>query len=335
MALIDVVEWNNSEGDIIYRFPEGDISLGAQLIVRENQQAILFKEGQALDTFGPGRHTLTTGNIPLLEKLINLPFGGKTPFPAEVYFINITEIPDMKWGTKTPIQLQDPVYQIPIPVRAFGAYSLRIRDVKPFLIMATGTWQATDTDSIGGSMRDQVIIPRVKDLIAEFMIKQKITILQMVAYQDEIAAAGKAKMVEEFESFGLELLRFSVESINYPEDDEMVQRLKKALADNMEINVQGANYDKRRTYDTVEKAASNEGMAGAAMGAGMGFGMGNTMGQNMNNMMAANTNMNNQGGAPAAEDPMAKLEKLKKMADAELITQEEYEAKKKDILAGM
>ena len=116
MALIDVVEWKNKPGEVLYRFPEGAISLGAQLIVMENQEAIFFREGRALDSFGPGRHTLKTGNIPILEKLINIPFGGKTPFPAEVYFINKTEIPNLKWGTKTPIDLQDPLYNIAVPI---------------------------------------------------------------------------------------------------------------------------------------------------------------------------------------------------------------------------
>lgn len=350
MALIDVVQWNNAKDEIIYRFPEGDISLGAQLIVRENQEAILFREGQALDSFSAGRHTLETGNIPVLEKIINLPFGGKSPFPAEIFFINKTEIPNLKWGTRQPITVQDPTYNIPIPVRAFGSYSIRIRELKAFVIMATGTWQAYDSDTIGSALREQVIMPRLKDLIAEFMIKQKITILHMAAYQDEIAAAGRAKMLEEFDSFGIELVRFAIESVNYPEDDEMVKRLQNALADNMEVNVQGDNYKLRRTFDTMEKAAENEGMAGSAMGAGMGFGMGNQMGNQMNQMMGGAMNQNNGEGQPQgqqqgqqqgqdgggqADDPMAKLQKLKQMYESELISEEEYEAKKKEILATM
>ncbi len=282
MALLDVVEWNNQPGEVINRFKEGDIAMGSQLIVKEGQEAIFFKDGQALDAFGPGRHTLSSGNIPILEKLINLPFGGKTPFPAEVYFINKTEIPNVKWGTKQPMQIMDPTYNLPIPVRAFGSYSIRITDIKGFLIMATGTWQAFTTDAIGNALRDQIILPRIQDLIAEFMIKQDITVLKLVAYYDEIGAAGKAKMVEEFSSFGIELVRFAIESINIPEDDESVQRLKKALADKAEMNIMGDDYKTKRTFDTMEKAAESDGMAGGMMGAGMGLGMGNQMG----NMMA-------------------------------------------------
>ncbi len=285
MALMDVVEWKNKPGEVVYRFPEGAVSLGAQLIVMEHQEAIFFREGQALDTFGPGRHTLKTGNIPILEKLINIPFGGKSPFPAEIYFVNKTEIPNLKWGTKQPIQLLDPVYSIPVPIRAFGSYSIRINDTKGFLTAAIGTWQAFDTDKIGTAMRDQIILPKLQDLIAEFMIKQEITILKLAAYYDEIGLASKAKMANEFTSFGIEMVRFAVESINIPEDDESVQRLKKALADKAEMNIMGDDYKTKRTFDTMEKTASNDGMAGGMMGAGMGMGMGNQMGNMMGNAM--------------------------------------------------
>ncbi len=286
MALIDVAEWKNSQGEVIYRFPEGAVSMGGQLIVMEHQEAILFKEGRAMDGFGPGRHTLKTGNIPILEKLINLPFGGKSPFPAEIYFVNKTEIPNLKWGTKQPIQLLDPTYNIAIPIRAFGAYSIRIKDTKSFLTMAIGTWQAFTTDAVGTALRDQIILPKLQDLIAEFMMKQNITILKLAAYYDEIGVSGKAKIADDFTTFGIELVRFAVESVNIPEEDESVKRLKKALADKAEINIMGGeDYKMRRTFDTMEKAAGSNGMAGGMMGAGMGFGMGGQMAGMMNQAM--------------------------------------------------
>lgn len=285
MALLDVVQWDNKPGEVIFKFEEGAIALGSQLIVKEGQEAIFFKNGQALDSYGPGRHTLSTGNVPILEKLVNLPFGGKTPFPAEVYFINKTEIPNMKWGTKQPMQLMDPVYNLPVPIRAFGSYSIRITDIKSFLIMATGTWRAFTTEAIGTAFRDMAILPKVQDLVAEFMIKQNITILKLPAYYDEIGSGGKAKLAEDFTSFGVELVRFAVESINIPDDDENVKRLKKALADKAEMNIMGDDYKVKRTFDTMEKAASNEGMAGGMVGAGMGVGMGQQMGAMMGSVM--------------------------------------------------
>lgn len=339
MALLDLVEWNNAPGEVIYRFPEGQVSLGAQLIVKENQEAIFFREGRALDSFGPGRHTLKTGNIPILEKLVNLPFGGKSPFPAEVYFINKTEIPNLKWGTRQAMQILDPIYNLAVPVRAFGSYSIRITDLKGFLTTAIGTWQAFDTDSIGSAMRDQILLPRVQDLISEFMLKQNITILKLSAYYDEIGDAGKGRVIDDFKSYGIELVRFAIESINVPDEDESVQRLKKALADKAEMNIMGNDYNTKRTFDTMEKAAGNEGMGGAAMGAGMGFSMGNQMGNMMNQATAGVTNQQQQpqqaAPQPAADDPMAKLQKLKQMFEAQLISEDEYNAKKQDILSQM
>lgn len=286
MALLDVVEWKNKPGEVLYKFPEGAISMIAQLIVMENQEAVFFREGRALDTFGPGRHTLKAGNIPLLEKIVNLPFGGKSPFPAEVYYVNKTEIPNLKWGTKQPIDLQDPLYNIAVPIRAFGNFSVKVKDTLPFLTTAIGTWQAYTSDTVEATLRDQVILPKLQDLIVDFMIKQNITILKLAQFYDEIGVAGKAKIFGDFESYGLELIRFAIESINVPQEDESVKRLKKALADKAEISIIGSdNYKMKRTFDTMEKAAGSEGMAGGAMGAGMGLSMGSQMGQMMGQMM--------------------------------------------------
>lgn len=286
MALLDVVQWENKQGDIIYRFPEGAISLGAQLIVMENQEAILFREGRALDSFGPGRHTLKTGNIPILEKLVNLPFGGKTPFPAEVYYLNKTEIPNLKWGTKLPLQLMDPTFNIAIPVRAFGSYSIRVSESRSLLMMAIGTWKAFTTEAVGTALRDMIILPKLSDLISEYMQKNNVTIFKMSGHLVEVGSSGKAFISEEFTSFGLELVRFVVESINVPEEDESVQRLKKALADKAEITIMGEDYKTKRTFDTMEKAAQSGGGAmGAGMGLGMGVGMGNMMPGMMQNAM--------------------------------------------------
>jgi len=289
MALLEVVRWDPTPGEILAPYPEGAIALGAQLIVRENQEAILFKEGRALDSFRPGRHTLKTGNIPILEKIINLPFGGQTPFPAEVYFVVKTEIPNLKWGTKLPILLQDPIYNLAVPVRAFGSYSIRVKDARAFLLMAIGTWRASTTEEAGAALRDLVILPKLQDFISETLYKQKVTVLKIMTLLEEIGIAGKGKIAEEFASFGLEAVRFVVESINVPEDDPSVQQLRKALADRAEIDILGQDtYRMKRTFDTMEKAASTEGsnLMGAGIGLGAGAGMGVGMAGMMQNVMA-------------------------------------------------
>jgi len=263
MALKNIVQWDNKPGDIIYKFPVGEISLGAQLIVKEHQEAVFFYEGRALDSFGPGKHLLRGGNIPMLEKTANIPAGGKSPFPAEVYYLNKSEVPNLKWGTKHPIQLLDPVYKIAIPLRAFGNYSIRIQDSKSLLMMAIGTWSAYTSETVGAVLRDQIILPKLQDLISETMQKQNISILKIAAFLDEIGISGKIKISEGFTSFGIELVRFAIESINVPEADESVKRLKEALADKAEIGIIGhEDYKMKRIFDTMEKAAESNGGGG-------------------------------------------------------------------------
>lgn len=290
MALIDVVEWKNKQGEIMFRFPEGAVSLAAQLIVMENQEAVFFREGRIYNSYGPGRYTLKSLNIPILEKIVNLPFGGKTPFPAEIYYINKTEIPNLKWGTKQPIELLDPIYNIAIPIRAFGNFSIKIQDTKSFLTKAIGTWQAYTSEAVESTLRDQIIIPKLSDFISELMLKKEITILKLAPFYNEIGLCGKEKILDDFSSYGLELVRFAVESINVSSEDESVKRLKKALADKAEIGIMGQNdYKMKRTFDTMEKAAGSEGMSGGMMGAGMGVGMGQQMAGMMGQAMSSAT----------------------------------------------
>ncbi len=279
MPLFNVIQWKNKPGEIIYNFPEGSLVIGSQLIVMENQEAIIFKEGKAFDSFGSGRHTLSTKNVPLLKEVVNLPFGGNSPFPAEVYFVNKTEIPNLKWGTKQPIIFQDPIYRIPVPIRAFGTFSIKIKDARSFLIMAIGTWRAFTSEIVSTTLRDQIILPKLSDLIAEFILTKNITILIIAQYYDQIGISGKEKIQADFSSYGIELLRFAVESINVPDDDDSVKRLKKALSDSAEIGIMGQeNYKMRRTFDTMEKAAESGGAAGGLLGAGIGVGIGQQMG---------------------------------------------------------
>jgi membrane protease subunit (stomatin/prohibitin family) len=268
MTLINTVEWDNKSGDIIHEFPEGAISVGAQLIVKEHQEAVVFHEGRALDSFGPGRYTLKRDNIPMLEDTVTLPSGRKNSVPAEVYYINKSEVPNLKWGTKHPVQLLDPVYHIAIPVRAFGNYSIRIEDARSLLMMAIGTWSAYTSEAVGEALRDQIILPKFQDLLSETIIKQNLSILKISAFLDEIGISAKIKISEDFASFGIELVRFAIESINVPEEDESVKRLKKALADKAEIGIIGQeDYKLKRTFDTMEKAAESDGsMIGSQMG---------------------------------------------------------------------
>ena len=159
--IFDVVEApDQGLNQMVYRVPNsgsGDFRLGSQVIVRENQVAVFFRDGKALDVFRPGRHTLTTNNIPLLGTLINLPFGGQTPFQAEVYFVNMKTFTGMKWGTPTPIVFRDSELHT-VPLRAFGGYTLRVQDPQLFVNGVVGTEQhleRIDPVGVGGDRHDR------------------------------------------------------------------------------------------------------------------------------------------------------------------------------------
>jgi membrane protease subunit (stomatin/prohibitin family) len=289
-GIIDRIKYDGDPNELVWKFPYDNLSIGAQLIVNESQEAIFYKGGQALDTFGPGTHTLSASNIPLLQKLVNLPFGGKTPFTAEVWYINKTVKRDLKWGTKDPIRIQDPNYKIIIPVRAYGEVGIVISDARNFMTQIIGTMHTADILTISKNF-SSLIVTKTKDTIASFIVKKRTSVLEIPAMIDELSELCKERFTSEFEKYGLQVTNFYIESINYPDDDSSVIQLQSALAKKAEMDIIGYNYQQERTFDTLETAAGNEGNSGNMMGAGMGLGMGVGVGGAFGNAMS---NMGNQ-----------------------------------------
>ncbi|MDZ4728133.1 MAG: SPFH domain-containing protein [Leptospira sp.] len=332
MAIIDRIKFEGSPNEIVWKYPSDQISTAGQLVVDENLEAIFFKEGRALDSFGPGTHTLKTGNIPILEALINIPFGGDTPFTAEVYYVN-KSIFAMKWGTPTPIPLEDPKYKIVLNIRAFGDYKFRVKDARSFLLNVVKGGNRTTNESIDEFLKPN-IVRSIGDFLSEVILNNNTSVVEINKYRDESSTAGRVKLVPEFEKYGLELSEFNVSSVNFDQADPNYQRIQKIITDKFEIDMLGDKYQQKKMFDIGQASAENQGQGGGAMGAGMGMGMGMNMGQMMGNMM--NQNSQNQGqAAPAANDPAARISKLKGLLDQGLITPEEFEAKKKDILSSL
>jgi membrane protease subunit (stomatin/prohibitin family) len=281
-AFIDRVKFEGSPKDLVWKYPADNLSTATQLIVNETQEAVIFREGRGLDVFGPGRHTLSTANVPGLRTLINLPFGGQTPFTAEVYFVSKATVPDLKFGTRAPIQVMDPRFNVMVPVRCFGIFGLRVDDSKTFVTVICGQNRLYTTDDISTYLKG-AITTRVKDYIAEVIIKQQVSVVEIAAYLEEVSAVGRARTSDDFRKYGLSLTDFLLQSIDVPDDDETVQKLKQSLATRADIEIMGQeNYRMKRTFDTLEKAAENEGggtgqMMGAGMGLGLGFGVGHMM----------------------------------------------------------
>lgn len=299
MAVIKVVKYDGPPDVFAWRFPNSELGTWTQLIVNESQEAVLYKGGQALDWFGPGRHTLNTENIPLLNHVINLPFGGRSPFTAEVWYVNKVNSLDVKWGTPTPIQLQDPKYNVFVPLRAFGQFGIKISDSKLFLRKLVGTLSTFTSADIIKYFRG-AYLTKVKDDIASYLIEKRISVLEINAYIDEISESLKESILPSFSDFGISLVNFYVNDISVPEDDTAVIKLKEALAKKAEMDIIGYSYTQERSFDTLEGAATNQGsgsapIMGAGLGLGMGFGLGGNFGGAFGEMgKSINTNQSKE-----------------------------------------
>lgn len=300
MAVIDLVKWNGSPNLLAWKYPFGnseELSTWSQLIVNESQEAYLVKGGVYEGPFGAGRHTLSTENIPILRKLMGLPFGGKSPFSAEVWFVNRVTNLDIRWGTPDPIQLQDPKFQVMVPVRAFGQYGIRIVDSKKFLLKIVGTLFDFSVDAMSEYFRG-VFTTRIKTAIAKAIVTDGLSVLEISTQLELLSDILKVSLAPEMDEYGICLSQFNIHSINVPEDDPAVQRLKAALAKRAEMGIVGYNYQQERGFDVMQTAAGNEGSAGSVLGAGLGLGMGVGMGGAVGQAFGAMTQNIQAGNAP-------------------------------------
>lgn len=345
MAVIDLVKWNGSPNLLAWKYPfnsSEELSTWTQLIVNETQEAFLVRGGVYDGPFGGGRHTLTTENIPLIRNLLGLPFGGKSPFSAEVWFVNKVTNLDIRWGTPDPIQLKDPTYNILIPVRAFGQYGVAIADSKKFLLKLVGTLPGFDVDTLGEYFKG-VFTTKIKTEIANSIIRMGVSVLEITTHLEDLSNMLKNALAKEMDEYGIKLTQFNIHSINMPEDDPAVISLKTALAKKTEMGILGFNYQQERSFDVLQTAAGNEGNAGGVMGAGlglgMGVGMGGVMGQTMTQVAAplSQTQLSDQADTSKEKNltPTEKVQILKELAELKkdgVLTEEEFVNEKKKIL---
>ena len=288
MALIDVVKYQGSSDEFVWKFPSNDLRLGSQLVVNTKQTAFFVKSGKIYDQYSEGTTTLASGNIPLLNKLINLPFGGDSPFQAEVWYVNLISILDNKWGTPTPIQVEDPKYKIVVPVRAFGQFGMSIEDPRKFLEAVVGNMTSFSTQKVVEYFKGK-IISTITSALGKKLVIDGISVLQMHLLLDDLSDYCKNQIIEEFSNYGIKIENFYFMSVNIPENDPSLIKLKEAKDLAAKVNIAGKDvYQMDRSFDVMEKAAENEGTLGGVMGAGMGmglgFGMGNQMGGLSNSM---------------------------------------------------
>lgn len=333
MALVDILKYEAPDDSIfVWKHPSNQIKIGSQLIVGEGQQAIFVKGGQALDCFDPGTHTLVTGNIPLIDKLINLPFGGDTPFSAEVWFVNTTVKRDLKWGTPSPIPLMDATLGFPVSARAFGKWGAKIDDVRSFVTQVVGTQSGASSDKVHSYFIGQ-IVQSFSKFLSGVIARGEASILQVSALMTELSNEASRDISDELSKFGVNLVNFNIESINIP--DEEMTKIQDVFAKTLEakelskIEVGGA-FAAVKSFEVLNNAATNQsdGSLGAMLGAGIGLGAGLPIGGQLGQQL-------NVSPDKSEEDSTDKLRKLKALLDEGLITQEQFDAKRDQILGDL
>ena len=289
--IFDVIEYpNEMKDEIVHRFPEsgiGDFRIGSQVIVRESQSVVFFRDGNALDVFGPGRHTIATANIPLLIDWIGKAFNDRTPFPAEVYFVSRKEFANRKWGTPQPIIVRNPGMGLGVALlQGFGTYSFQVRDPHQFVTQVVGTRGAYETSEIEERLRT-MLLSKLQDMLGETGAKNSVP--EIIGLTEEIGAGVRAKAQDDFEALGLTLKTFYVGNLK-PSDKSAEELRQMGMLDM-------ATYTQLQAADAMRDAASNpSGGAGLTAGIGAGMGIGNLMQQATSGAMQ-------QGGSKGAGVP--------------------------------
>ena len=298
--IIDVIEYRNEMAEeIVHRFPEGgepaDYRLGSQVIVRESQRVVFFRDGNALDVFGPGRHTIATANVPLLtQKLENLFTSGKTVFPAEVFFVSMKEFANRKWGTPQPIIVRNPGMGLGVALlQGFGTYSYQVGDPQQFVTQIVGSQGVYRTSEIEDRLRT-MLLSILQDVLGETTAVK--SVVDLIGLTEELGAVVRAKANDDFAALGLTLKSFYIG--NLKPSDKSAQELRDMGMLDM------ATYTQLQAADAMRDAAQNpSGGAGLTAGIGAGMGIGNLMQQATSGAMQGGQQQASSGGAASGGMP--------------------------------
>ena len=291
--IFDVIEYRSEmQDEIVHRFPEqgiGDYRIGSQLIVRDSQAAVFFRDGVALDVFRAGRHTITTANIPLLINLIGRAFNDRTPFTAEVFFVSMREFANEKWGTPQPIIVRNPGMGLGVALlQGFGTYSFQVKDPQQFVTQVVGTQGAYRTAEIEDRLRT-ILLSKLQDILGETTSAS--SVVELIGLTEEVGASVRAKAQDDFEAIGMTLKTFYIG--NLKPSSKSAQELRDMGMLDM------ATYTQLQAADAMRDAAQNpSGGAGLTAGIGAGMGIGNLMQQATTGAMQGQ--QHEQGGARAA-----------------------------------
>lgn len=294
--IFDVVEYpNEMQDELVHRFPEtgpADLRMGSQVIVRESQRVVFFRDGHALDTLGPGRHTIATANIPGVIDFVGKAFNDRTPFTAEVYFVSMREFVDRKWGTPQPIIVRNPGMGLGVALlQGFGSYSFQIKDAQQFVTQVVGANGIYRTVDIENRLRT-MLLSKLQDLLGETAATN--SVVQMIALTEELGSGVRAKAQDDFLAVGMELKSFYIGNLK-PSDKSAEELRAMGMLD---MNV----YTQLQAADALRDAAQNpSGGAGLTAGIGAGMGLGNVIAQSLSGRTG--TNGSPAGGAPGQNSP--------------------------------
>jgi len=292
--IFDVVEYPNEMRDeIVHRIPEtgaGDFRIGSQVIVREAQSAVFFRDGKSLDTFKAGRHTITTANVPLLIDWVGKAFSDRSPFTAEVYFVSMHEFADQKWGTPQPIIVRNPGMGLGVALlQGYGTFGFQVSDPQQFVTQVVGTTGTYRTGDIQSRLRS-MLLSKLQDLLGETTAAKNV--MDLIALVEELGAGVRAKAQDDFKALGLTLKAFYIESLK-PSDKSAEELRAMGMLD-------VATYTQLQAADAMREAAQNpSGGAGLTAGIGAGLGIGNVLSGALQQGMQAG----GKGGGAAAAVP--------------------------------
>lgn len=307
MAIIDLVRWVPQGDDIIYawRFPETNLTTFTQLLVQESQEAVLFSKGQIVGKFGPGKHTLSTENLPILNRLYGIPFGGKNPFTAEVWFVNKVQTFNIAWQTDR-MTIHDADYNTQLPLTASGQYGLKITDAEKFLIEIVGTRSEFTQEDMTAQFTGE-FTTKTKSTIVQYMLKHRIGFKQIAAYLDTLSEYLRNVMTPFWANIGLNLTKFYVSTVEIDDSTPDGKRVKEAIAQQSSMSITGHTWQQEQLFGTANNAlgglgSGNGGLLGGLVAISMMNGLGGGGGVGVGAGMMQPQYAQPTFGGPAAPD---------------------------------
>ena len=288
MSIFEVIQKKKDDKNIVWRYPKRNFNTGSKLIVNESEEALFFRDGESLDLFGPGKYTLSTNNIPLLKRLINIPTGGKSPFTCEVYFIDKT-VQQMKWGTPSKLEFLEPLYHFPISIGACGEIRFQIEDSRKLIVKLVGISKNFDSTNVDDFFASQILV-KVKSYLTNIIKDEAISIFEIDSKLDKISNELKELLEKEFLDYGIKIEKFFLTNIAKPEDNKQYLQFKElyfkqgvALAHaeiDKQLSIVEAEEEAIRTQKEAEAMAYKRKTEGYTYGEEKGFEIGKEIAKN-------------------------------------------------------